>query len=406
MGQFPSIRTLYRIGVGPSASHTMGPRHAALRFSDQLGSDAEKASIRVTLYGSLAATGRGHMTDLAIADALQPIPLEVIWQADKTLPGHPNGMRFEALNAEGEVTSSWEGYSPGGGRIATLEELARPDPPLYDVASIEDLLAHHPGDDPWRAAWAVEGEALTPFLQHVWQTMRAAIQRGLSTDGVLPGPLHLARRARNVLNRSRKGLSSGRTGVIAAYALAVSEENAASGTICAAPTCGSCGVIPAVFHFLERRFEFDEPAILDALAVAGLFGLSVRENASISGAEVGCQGEIGTACAMAAAGAAYLLGGSPRQVEYAAEMGLEHLLGMTCDPIAGLVQIPCIERNAMAAMRALNCAEYAILTEGEHRVSFDQVVRVMNATGRDIPSLYRETSQGGLATLGGGMDDG
>jgi L-serine dehydratase len=395
-----SLRELYRIGCGPSASHTLGPRAAAERFRARV---PEAARCRVALYGSLAATGRGHLTDRAIAEALSPAPVEFAWHPGTVLPLHPNGMEFEALGADGRVLGRWRVYSVGGGELR--EEGAAPPPAVYDRRTAADLLAWAAasGQPLWAHVVEREGAAIGDHLAEVWRVMQAAIERGLREEGALPGPLRLGRKAASHLRKARQLAGPFRgPGVLAAYALAVSEENAAGGRVATAPTCGACGVLPAVLRYLKETLEGSDAEIHHALATAGLFGNVVKANASISGAAVGCQGEIGTACAMAAAAATQLLGGSPLQIEYAAEMGLEHHLGLTCDPVAGLVQIPCIERNAMAASRALDCAAFALLSDGRHRISFDQVVDAMKATGKDLPSLYRETAEGGLAKVYGG----
>ena len=393
-----SLRELYRIGMGPSSSHTMAPRRAAERFAHDT---PDAVRYRVTLQGSLAATGKGHLTDRAVALALPPDkPLQIVWAPEVVPDVHPNGMLLEALDAAGHPLCARQVYSPGGG--ALLEPGADPlTPEVYSLQSAAAMLAwaEREGSPLWRLAFESEsraGIALDPWLRDVWQTMLDALTRGLACEDPLPGPLRLRRRARTAYTRSRQ-LNDPRTALISAYALAVAEENAAGGVVATAPTCGSSGVVPGLFRFLVDHLQLQALEIYRALATAGLFGNLIKHNASISGAAVGCQGEVGAACAMAAAGAAQLLGGTPHQIECAAEMALEHHLGLTCDPMAGLVQIPCIERNAMAAMRALTCAEYALLFDGRHRVSFDQVVETMNQTGRDLPSLYRETSTGGLA---------
>jgi L-serine dehydratase len=262
------------------------------------------------------------------------------------------------------------------------------------------------GQPLWAYVEASEGADIWAYLTEVWRTMEAALTRGLATEGALPGSLHLPRKAVSYLRKARQMAAPFRNaGILSAYALAVSEENAGGGVVATAPTCGACGALPAVLRFLQEELKSSERDVLQALATAGLIGNLCKHNASISGAEVGCQGEIGVACAMAAGAAAQMLGGTPPEIEYAAEMGLEHHLGLTCDPVEGLVQIPCIERNAMAASRAIYCADFALLSDGRHRISFDQVVAVMKATGHDLPSPYRETGGGGLARIlrpGGG----
>ena len=394
-----SIKELYRIGTGPSSSHTMGPRKAAEMF---LTRHPEAASFKVTLYGSLAATGKGHMTDVAIIDTLEPTaPVDLIWQPKIFLPFHPNGMNFIALDADGNELENWTVYSVGGGALAEDNKQASLESPeVYGMNSMTEILdwCEHTGKSYWEYVKECEDPDIWDYLREVWNTMKESVQRGLEQEGVLPGPLNLRRKASTYYIRATGYKASLQSrGLVFAYALAVSEENASGGKIVTAPTCGSCGVMPAVLYHLAKSRDFSEMRILRALATAGLIGNIVKQNASISGAEVGCQGEVGVACAMASAAANQLFGGSPAQIEYAAEMGLEHHLGMTCDPVCGLVQIPCIERNAYAAARALDANLYSSFTDGIHRVSFDKVIQVMKQTGHDLPSLYKETSEGGLA---------
>ena len=392
-----TLRELYRIGYGPSSSHTMAPRYAAKRYHER---HPDAPRYRVTLYGSLAATGRGHMTDRAILSVLGPDRTEIVWQPRIFLPFHPNGMQFAVLDADGAEHDSWTVFSIGGGALAEEGVPTVEFPRIYGMHYASDILAwcERTGKSYWEYVQECEGTDIWDFLAEVWQTMRSAVERGLEHEEVLPGPLNLRRKAVSYYTRAEGYQASMKSrGLIFAYALAVSEENASGGKIVTAPTCGSCGVLPGVLYHLWKSRSISEPRILRALATAGLFGNIVKTNASISGAEVGCQGEVGVACAMAAAAAAQLFGGTPTQIEYAAEMGLEHHLGLTCDPVGGLVQIPCIERNAYAAARAMDANSYAMFTDGLHRVSFDKVVEVMKKTGHDLPSLYKETSEGGLA---------
>lgn len=392
-----TIRELYRIGHGPSSSHTMAPRKAAEIFYAR---NPQAASFRVTLYGSLAATGRGHLTDRAITEAFAPLPVEFIWKPSVILPTHPNGLDFEALDSNGLVIASWRVFSTGGGAIVEDGEVQHPRK-IYPMGTMQEILAYctQNGITFWEFVEECEGKEIWDFLREINQVMHNTIENGLHAAGVLPGGLGLARRAWTIY---RKILLSGpnivKEGFLPAYALAVSEENASGNIVVTAPTCGSSGVLPAIIKHIEDTIQNNEMDILHALATAGLVGNLIKHNASISGAEVGCQGEVGAACSMAAAAATQLLGGSIRQIEYAAEIGLEHHLGLTCDPVDGLVQIPCIERNVFAATRALDCATFASFSDGSHRVSFDEVVQVMRKTGHDLPSLYRETSKGGLAT--------
>ena len=392
-----SIRELYRIGTGPSSSHTMGPRRAAEMFQHR---NAECKYFRVTLYGSLAATGKGHLTDVAIYDVLTPHgEVELLWEPSTFKQFHPNGMRFEAL-VDGNVVDDWTVYSVGGGALAEENSAPIENEDVYPHKRLTDILqwCTENGRTLWEYVELHEGKDIWEFLAEIWHVMREAVERGIETDGVIPGPLNLPRRAMRYNVRAsgyKQSLQS--RGLIFSYALAVSEENASGGRIVTAPTCGSSGVLPAVLYHLWKTREFSDMRICRALATAGLIGNIVKQNASISGAEVGCQGEVGVACAMAAAAANQLFGGTPAQIEYAAEMGLEHHLGMTCDPVCGLVQIPCIERNAYAAARALDANLYSMYTDGHHRVSFDRVVEVMKQTGHDLPSIYKETGEGGLA---------
>lgn len=394
-----SLSELYRIGLGPSSSHTMGPRFAADAFAAAV---PEAVKVRITLYGSLAATGHGHLTDRAVSVPFAPKPVEIVWLPDQLLPRHPNGMRFEALDGTGQVIAERIAYSVGGG--ALLDAEGRPDggPDVYPYTCMNEVLQETERDGllVWELVGWHEGESIWPYLAKVWATMKRSIANGLDTEGRLPGSLNVLRKASAYHARAQNQSGYfGQTALQFAYALAVSEENAAGGEVVTAPTCGACGVLPAVLLFLQQQAKLSEEKILHALATAGMVGNIVKRNASISGAEVGCQGEVGTACSMAAAAAAQLLGGSVRQIEYAAEMGLEHHLGLTCDPIGGYVQIPCIERNAVAAVRAVDSAAYALLSDGRHLVSFDEVVRTMWETGCDLKSHYRETAQGGLAKI-------
>ena len=392
-----SLRELYKVGCGPSSSHTMGPKKASEEFAARC-SDAE--SYRVTLYGSLAATGKGHLTDAAILSVLEPIaPTEIVWKPETILEFHPNGMRFEGVN-KGKVADTWTVFSIGGGALADENSRLQPPVSIYPLTTITEIKewCYHEGKTFWEYVSDCEDPEIWDYLDNIWTVMCETIQRGLNNDGVLPGGLKVARKASTYWVKSKSYTDSLKSRAkIYAYALATSEENASGGTVVTAPTCGSCGVMPAVLYHLATSRDFLRIRILRALATAGLFGNVAKTNSSISGAEVGCQGEVGVACAMAAAAACQLFGGTPSQIEYAAEMGLEHHLGLTCDPVCGLVQVPCIERNAIAAARALDANIYATLSDGSHLVSYDKVVEVMNETGHNLPSLYRETSEGGLA---------
>jgi L-serine dehydratase len=377
----------------------MGPRFAAQAFATSM---PPAARMRVTLYGSLAATGRGHLTEHAVSVPFAPTPVEIVWLPEQLLPRHPNGLRFEALDNHGAVLATRIAYSVGGG--ALLDEDGQPDggPDVYPYTGIADVLARCEKENLliWELVPLHEGDSIWTHLGDVWATMKRAVATGLEAEGRLPGTLNVPRKASAYHARAQNMGGYFRLKALQfAYALAVSEENAAGGEVVTAPTCGACGVLPAVLLFLQHQAKLSDEKIAHALATAGMIGNIVKRNASISGAEVGCQGEVGTACAMAAAAAAQLLGGSVRQIEYAAEMGMEHHLGLTCDPIGGYVQIPCIERNAVAAVRAIDCAAYALLSDGSHIVSFDDVVHTMWETGRDLKSHYRETAEGGLAKI-------
>ena len=412
-----SIKDIYKIGKGPSSSHTMGPFKAVRHY---LENHPDCHHLHVTLYGSLAATGKGHLTDKAIEEAystwmwteretLAPHAkrsgdVTIEWKPKDFLQVHPNGMKIASVNFDGDLYDKWTYYSIGGGDIICMECPIEGDDQaqIYDMASMTEIMnwCNRTGKSYWEYVNESEGEnsGVWEHLELVWNVMQDAVKRGIEQEGVLPGPLNLRRKA---LSYHVRAFGQGDTfktrGLVFAYALAVSEENAAGGTIVTAPTCGSCGVLPSVLYHMKTRYNFSDTRIHRALATCGLIGNIVKHNASVSGAEVGCQGEVGVACAMAAAAVAQLMGGSPSQIEYAAEMGLEHHLGLTCDPVCGLVQIPCIERNAYAAARAMDAGIYALYTDGRHRVSFDQAVNVMKQTGHDLPSLYKETSEGGLA---------
>lgn len=391
-----SIREIFRIGFGPSSSHTMGPRKAANMFLQKYGNHNH---FRITLFGSLAATGRGHLTDKAILDEFGDRKSELVWKPDVFLPRHPNAMRFEAFDDNNELIAEQTMYSIGGG--AVVDEFSEKETTeLYKLQSMDDIIryCHNNGYKIWQFVEENEGDEIWPFLEEVWTIMQDSIKRGLNTDGILPGGLKLSRKAHTFKSQAPNYSGPFKKRInIFAYALAVAEENASGGKIVTAPTCGSCGVLPAVLYYFKKVYKTDNDSIIRALATAGIIGSLVKANASISGAEVGCQGEIGVACAMASGAATQLMGGSINQIEYSAEMGLEHHLGLTCDPVAGLVQIPCVERNAFAAQRALAHNTFAMMSDGRHRISFDEVVKTMYETGINLKSKYKETSEGGLA---------
>lgn len=393
-----SIREVYNIGYGPSSSHTMGPSRAADFF---VGKYPQAEKYRITLYGSLALTGKGHGTDMAILKVINRTEgVEIVWKPEITLPRHPNGMVLEALLG-GKVIGSWEVYSVGGGALWD-DQGTFDGGNLYPETTMAEVMKWCLDEGCTFVDYVekYEGPGIFPYLEEVWAQMQATVEKGLETEGVLPGALKLTRKASSYNIKAMQSSGSSRPmGMLFAAALAVSEENAGGGKVVTAPTCGASGVLPAVMYFLKHDQKMPDYRIIRGLATAGLIGNIVKSNGSISGAEVGCQGELGTACAMAAGAATQIWGGTPRQIEYAAEMGFEHNLGLTCDPVMGYVQIPCIERNAFVAQKARECALYALFSDGRHMVTFDDVVKTMMETGRDMQAKYRETSLGGLACV-------
>ena len=392
-----SLTQLYKIGMGPSSSHTMGPRKAAEQFA---AANPQAASFKVTLYGSLGATGKGHLTDYAVKEGFEPRPVSLVWEPSVFLPKHPNALRLQALDKAGHLLTEKTVYSVGGGEVRDDHFLPEHHQSIYPHKTMADILAYTAKNRMllWEYVEECEGPQIWEYLTTVWHTMMRTMNRGLEKRGVLPGSLGLERKARRYLHSAEHAPAYlRRKNNLYAYALACAEENASGGEVVTAPTCGSSGVIPAVCRLIKEIYEFEDITLIHALATAGLFGNLAKSNASISGAEVGCQGEIGVACAMASAAACQLEGGDNRRIAYAAEMGLEHHLGLTCDPVDGLVQIPCIERNALAAARALDCATYALISDGEHRISYDDVLATMMQTGLDMKTDYRETGKGGLA---------
>ena len=447
-----SVLDIFKVGIGPSSSHTMGPMNAARRFAQDLvdrGLLARVHGVAAQLFGSLALTGKGHCTDRAVLlgleglapdtldpDAMEPTlerirrqqrlrlagaheisfdePMDLLFHRDQTLPGHPNGMRFTALDAGGAVLHREEFFSTGGGFIVRAAALGQPP---GDARAIQVLLPFASGDELLarcrehglelhelvlrnETAWRDTATTRAALLG-IWRTMEQCIERGFRSQGLLPGVLKVRRRAPKLyrqLNESGADDPMRALDWLNAFALAVNEENAAGGRVVTAPTNGAAGIVPAVLtHY--RRFEpgASDEGVLRFLLVAGAIGMLYKTNASISGAEMGCQGEVGVACSMAAGGLVAALHGSNEQIENAAEIGMEHNLGLTCDPIAGLVQIPCIERNAMGAVKAVNAARLALRGDGDHKVSLDQVINTMRQTGHDMSTSYKETSQGGLA---------
>ncbi|MBO7523744.1 MAG: L-serine ammonia-lyase, iron-sulfur-dependent, subunit alpha, partial [Bacteroidales bacterium] len=383
-----SIKSIYKIGYGPSSSHTMGPRKAAEIFKER---EKNASAYRVTLYGSLAATGKGHFTDKAIIAALAPTPVEIVWRADIVPEFHTNGMLFEALDSENKVTSCWMVYSIGGGSLSEGEE-SIPPKQVYSFNYLSDIQKYieENGLSFWEFVEQNEDSDIWDYLAEAWEQMQQTVRDGLANDSVLPGSLHLRSKAKQYFIRAsglKPSLQS--RALVIAYALAVSEQNARGGKVVTAPTCGSCGVVAAVLYHMKEAHGFSDRDILKALATAGIFGNIIKTNASISSAEVGCQGEIGSACVMAAVAINQLFGGSPQQIECAAELAMEHNLGLTCDPVCGMVQIPCIERNAIAALRAQDVSLYALMSDGKHLISFDSIVETMKKTGHDLPSPYK-----------------
>lgn len=394
-----SIRNIYKIGLGPSSSHTMGPSYAAAEFL-KLYENADH--IKVTLFGSLAKTGKGHGTDRAVSETLAKVSHEVVFDYDTPTDVHPNTLEFIAFKDSAEIGRK-RYYSIGGGEIQTDEKRVTTQTQVYDLNTFEDIAKLCKSRNIRLSDYVFEKENpdLKEYLMKVWKTMLNAIHEGLSKSGTLPGGLSVERKAQFLFNQKHidESPQTRENRLVCSYAFAVSEQNADCGVIVTAPTCGSCGVLPAVLKYMQDKNGFSDDDIIRALAVAGLIGNIISTNASISGAECGCQAEVGTACSMAAAALAELFEMGIDQIEYAAEVAMEHHLGLTCDPVCGLVQIPCIERNAVAAMRAINALSLANFLYGSRKVSFDVVVETMYQTGKDLSHLYRETSEGGLAKL-------
>ncbi len=398
-GGMESLRALYRIGVGPSSSHTMGPRNAAETILKRYP-DAE--SVTVTLYGSLAKTGIGHRTDYIIKKTLSPVKNEIIFDEKTTDIPHPNTMKFSVFE-HGKVNDVTV-ISIGGGEIRIIGEVPDVSQNVYSFGSFSEIAAYCREKEMRLSEYVFECEdgKIRDFLYEVWDVMKNSIKEGIRSEGELFGGLHVQRKAKQLYNQHHmdESAETRENRLVCAYAFAVSEQNAAcSGDIVTAPTCGSCGVVPAVLKYMQERRGFSDSEIVDALAVGGLIGNIIKTNASISGAEAGCQAEIGSACAMAAAALSELFRMDIGQTEYAAEVAVEHHLGLTCDPVKGLVQIPCIERNAVAAMRAINAVNLANFLADSRKISFDLIVKTMYETGKDISCRYRETSEGGLAKL-------
>ena len=394
-----SIKTLFKIGYGPSSSHTMGPSYAAENFLKEY-CDADE--IKVILYGSLAKTGKGHGTDRAVAETLKSVKTQIVFDTETEGFKHPNTIDFIASKNNVELGRK-RYYSIGGGEIRADDGETLLPEEIYKEKNFEEI-AHYCKSKNIRLSDYVfqnEGADIKEYLMKVWETMQNAINEGLSKSGILPGGLSVERKAQFLFNQKHidESPQTRENRLVCSYAFAVSEQNADCGVIVTAPTCGSCGVLPAVLKYMQDKNNFTDAEIIRALAVAGLIGNIVATNASISGAECGCQAEVGTACSMAAAALCELFEMGIDQIEYAAEVAMEHHLGLTCDPVCGLVQIPCIERNAVAAMRAINALSLANFLFASRKVSFDVVVETMYQTGKDLSHLYRETSEGGLAKL-------
>ena len=395
-----SIRTLYKVGKGPSSSHTMGPERAAKLFREMT---PEADRYEVILYGSLAKTGVGHGTDRVLVDTLAPYPTKIVFASvDPGNMKHPNTLDLIAYK-DNKETQRIRVESIGGGDIVVEGEAQHADAEVYPENSFAEIARFCQ----WRHVSLPEyvelneGPEIWSFLEHIWHVMRQSIEDGLAAEGILPGGLNVQRKAKYLYERTHLlDLPQVRElQLVCSYAFAVAEQNARNGTIVTAPTCGSCGVLPAVLMYMQQKYDLPDRKIAEALGVAGLFGNLVRHNASISGAECGCQAEIGTACSMAAAAMGELTGLTIEEQEYAAEIAMEHQLGLTCDPICGLVQIPCIERNAVAAKRAIDASNLSHMLVGTRTISFDMVVRTMYETGINMNRAFRETSEGGLARL-------
>jgi len=393
-----SLKELFKIGNGPSSSHTMGPRRAAQMFK-QKNVNADK--FEVVLYGSLAQTGKGHLTDYIILETLKPIKTEIKFELNEECKVHPNTLDMIAYK-NGDIIDKIRVYSVGGGTIQVEGNEAADVPDIYPLTTFDAIKTYceEKNINLCKYVYEVEGEEeIKQYLSEVWNAMQDAIERGLSTVGTIPGSLKLKRRAKSIfeftIDEETPEIRKNR--IITGYAYAMSEENACGGQIVTAPTCGACGVLPAVLYYMKTEKNYTDEKIIESLAVAGLIGNIVKTNASISGAECGCQAEIGTACSMAAAATAYLLGLGISRIENSAEVAMEHHLGLTCDPVYGYVQIPCIERNAVAALRAIDAAYLSIMLGQQKYIPFDMVVETMYETGKDLNSHYRETSNGGLA---------
>lgn len=393
-----SLKELYKIGNGPSSSHTMGPKRATEIFKNKY-KNADK--FRIILYGSLAMTGKGHLTDYIIKKTLEGYEVEIEFDPQTECKVHPNTFDISAYK-EGKILDSWRVYSIGGGTFKIAEEKEIVIQDVYPQKNFNEIKEYVKENniDLYDYVCLMEGkEEITEFLNQVWKTMKDTIRNGLTATGMIPGRLKLQRKAKKVYENKFDFETNDikKTRLLSSYAYATSEENASGGTIVTAPTCGACGVLPAILYYMKEEYNIKDEEIVKALAVAGVIGNVVKTNASISGAECGCQAEIGTTCSMAAGACAYLFKLDIDRIENSAEVAMEHHLGLTCDPIYGYVQIPCIERNAIAAMRALDATILSLILEKHKKISFDLVVETMYETGKDLGKHYRETSEGGLA---------
>mgnify|MGYP000655360385 FL=1 len=391
-----SLKELYKIGNGPSSSHTMGPKKAALLLKEKY---PEADLYKIILYGSLAYTGKGHLTDKIILKALEKNNVEIIFNKDVKELKHPNTMDLIAYKNREEL-GRFTAYSVGGGSIQIEGELIKEEKDIYKFTTFTEIKKHCRKNEIALLEYVIlqEGKEIIEYLNIVWKTMKKTLEEGLEKEGIIPGKLKISKKAKSLYNTVTKETSElKRIRLLTAYAYATSEQNASGEIIVTAPTCGASGVLPAVLYYLYKQENISEKSIIEGLAVAGLIGNLVKENASISGAECGCQAEIGTACSMAAAAYAYIKGYNINIIECAAEIAMEHHLGLTCDPIYGYVQIPCIERNAVAAVRAIDSANMASFLYKDSKISFDLVIETMYETGKDLGSHYKETSKGGLA---------
>lgn len=395
-----SLKELYKTGRGPSSSHTIGPERAAKLMKERY---PLADMFEVTLYGSLAHTGKGHNTDRVLINTFSPVECRVKFDCDTTCAVHPNTLDITAVKGDVRLATT-RFYSVGGGTIKIEGEPncnAGIDDNAYSMSTYDEISAYCKSKNIrlWQYVKECEGDEIFYYLEDIWEQMKNSIHEGLTTSGVLPGCLGTQRRAQYLYNQRHidESAQTKENRLVCSYAFAVSEQNASGGIIVTAPTCGSCGVVPSVLYYMQETRGFSDEQVVRALATGGIIGNIIKTNASISGAECGCQAEIGSACSMAAAALGELFEMGLGQIEYAAEVAMEHHLGLTCDPIAGLVQIPCIERNAVAAMRAINALSLANFLADSRKISFDLIVKTMYNTGRDLLNSYKETSSGGLA---------